>query len=142
MNVLFICSGNTCRSPMAQAYLQQLKPEWEIASAGTKKNCAGKPASEHAREVIRQNGGSLDEHRSQEFTSEMAQIYDIIYVMSKRNLQEAQEIAPGAAGKIRLLGGDKDIPNPFKGDLKKYQTVFACIKAAIDGFVNPAEPGK
>ena len=61
--------------------------------------------------------------------------------MSKRNLQEAEEIAPQAAGKIRLLVGDKDIPNPFKGDLEKYQTVFACIKAGIDAFVNSVDPG-
>jgi len=142
MKVLFICSGNTCRSPMAQAYLQSLKPDWEIASAGTKRNCAGKPASEHAGEVIRQNGGSLAAHISRKFTSEMAQKYDIIFVMSKRNLQEAVQIAPEAAGKIRLLGGDKDIPNPFKGDLKKYQDVFECIRAAIDGFVNSVDPGR
>jgi protein-tyrosine phosphatase len=127
---------------MAQAYLQSLKPDWEIASAGTKRNCAGKPASEHAGEVIRQNGGSLAAHISRKFTSEMAQKYDIIFVMSKRNLQEAVQIAPEAAGKIRLLGGDKDIPNPFKGDLKKYQDVFECIRAAIDGFVNSVDPGR
>ena len=142
MKVLLICSGNTCRSPMAQAYLQSLKPDWEIASAGTKRNCAGNPASEHAREVIRLNGGSLDEHTSQEFTSEMARNYDVIFVMSNRNLQDAEEIAPGAADKIRLLGGDKDIPNPFRGDLKKYQKVFTCIKAAIDGFVDSIDPGR
>ena len=142
MKVLFVCSGNTCRSPMAQAYLQQLKPEWETASAGTKKNGAGKPASEHAREVIRQNGGSLDGHSSQEFTSEMARNYDIIFVMAERNRKDVEKIAPESAGKIRLLGGDKDIPNPFKGDLKKYQRVFASIKAAIDGFVNSVDLGK
>ena len=142
MKVLFVCSGNTCRSPMAQAYLQQLKPDWEIASAGTKKNGAGKPASEHAREVIRQNGGSLDEHRSQELTSEMARNYDIIFVMAERNRKEVEKIAPEAADKIKLLGGDKDIPNPFKGDLNKYRRVFESIKAAIDGFVNSVGPGK
>ena len=141
MKVLFVCSGNTCRSPMAQAYLQQLKPDWEIASAGTKRNCAGKPASKHAAEVIRQNGGSLDEHRSKEFSSEMARNYDIIFVMAEQNRKDVEKIAPEAADKIRLLGGDKDIPNPFKGDLKKYQTVFACIKAAIEGFVNSVDPG-
>ena len=81
------------------------------------------------------------EHVSRQFTSEMAQKCDIIFVMSKRNLQEAEESAPQAAGKIRLLVGDKDIPNPFKGDLEKYQTVFACIKAGIDAFVNSVDPG-
>ena len=136
MRVLFICSGNTCRSPMAQAYLQTLKPEWEVASAGTREDCGGKPASDHAKEVIRQNGGSLDGHVSRRFTPEMAQNYDIIFVMEKKKLTDVQKTAPEAADKIKLLGGDKDIPNPFRGNLKKYQNVFACIKAAIDGYVN------
>ncbi len=51
-------------------------------------------------------------------------------------MTEAEAITPEAANKIKLLGGDKDIPNPFRGNLKKYQNVFARIKAEIDRYVN------
>ena len=78
-----------------------------VASAGTKKNCGGKSAGTYAQSVIAACGGSLADHVSAEFTSEMAAQYDIIFAMAKSDKADILKIAPDAETKVKLLGSEK-----------------------------------
>lgn len=85
LRVLFVCTGNTCRSPLAaialRAELGDDAALVEVSSAGTAAS-AGQPASEGSRRVAEADGFDLSEHRSRAVTAEMARAADWVFVMS------------------------------------------------------------
>lgn len=131
--VLIVCSGNTCRSPMAAAVLAALLADEgpagvSVASAGTSAN-SGAPASEGAYLVSLEMGIDLSAHRSQLLTAEMVQQADLILTMSAAHLRRVTEL--GGAGKAHLLasyasGGAsaEEVADPFGGDLSTYRQTF------------------
>ncbi|GAE92516.1 low molecular weight protein tyrosine phosphatase [Gracilibacillus boraciitolerans JCM 21714] len=82
MNILFVCTGNTCRSPMAQAILQR-KTNHHVQSAGIFAG-QGSPASEGASQVLRQQGISYD-HQSQPVTKELMEWADLVLTMTQQH---------------------------------------------------------
>lgn len=69
--------------------------------------------------------------RSARFTPELAREYDLLVAMTESHRQAMAEIAPSAAGKIRLLA-DGDVPDPFGGSVGHYTRVFEAMKPALD----------
>jgi len=113
--IMFICSGNTCRSPMAAGALKVLldknRPgKFEVISAGTGA-ATGFPATEFAVEASRIWNCDLSEHRSQPLTETLIEESDLILAMTTSHLRELIRLNPGAQHKYFLLKSFPD-PNP------------------------------
>ncbi len=86
MKILFVCSGNTCRSPLAEAVLKRMaedagRGDIEVSSAGTQA-WDGSPASDGSMLVGMERGLELSAHRSRQLTTEMLEEADIVIVMA------------------------------------------------------------
>jgi protein-tyrosine-phosphatase/tRNA A37 threonylcarbamoyladenosine synthetase subunit TsaC/SUA5/YrdC len=131
--VLFVCTGNTCRSPMAQAMMQQkIEERFPDASSGAVASvvaCSagisafgGDPASHGAAAAIRKFGGSLEQHQSTQLNSNLVEQADLILAMGGRHCQVIASQWPSVSHKVHLISPDgSEISDPFGGPLEVYQ---------------------
>lgn len=129
MNVLFVCTGNTCRSPMAQAIYQSITGE-EARSGGLGVNEA-LPVNPLALAALESLGITGFTHMSRQVTPEDMAWADKIYVMTQLHRSILAAVCPDAADRILLLGGDRDISDPFGGDLEVYTACCREIEQCI-----------
>ena len=147
--LLFVCSGNTCRSPLAAALMEQelerLGWQVEVRSAGVSA-ARGVPASHGSLRVGARNGLDLSEHRSRPVDDELLSWADLILVMSPGHLFRLG--AMGVAGKAAVLdafakGGAEEgaeVPDPFGGDDRDYEEVYRTLEELVGMAVHQLEP--
>ncbi len=127
--VLFVCTANICRSPMAAALTRQriaelgLSDQVDVCSAGIWAR-TGDKVSEGAATVLAGRGISLEEHQSQPMTDKLLQQADIVLVMEEEHRRSLFYLDPKHLRKVFLLtemvGGNDDITDPYGGPLEGY----------------------
>lgn len=132
MNILLVCTGNICRSPMAEGFHRQLLPMHEFISAGI---CAqeGAPADPLAVELMWQSGVDISAHRARQLSSWMMREADLVLVMERDQQKFVQRRYPTASTRIELLSGANgaDIPDPYLLGLPAFQRAHQLIRAAV-----------
>jgi protein-tyrosine-phosphatase len=139
--ILFVCSGNTCRSPLAEGLAKKLIAnglpfEARISSAGSSAT-EGQRASANALEVSRANGIDLSGHRSRLLNATMVRRADLIVTMGELHRHTVGVIEPTALDHTVQLtdfcdSHDGDIADPIGGDLAAYERIFDTIRECVE----------
>lgn len=121
IRALFVCTGNTCRSPMAEGLLRARLPKhWrglvEAESCGTGA-LPGMPATATAQQAARKRGFDISGHRSQPLTRDLVEEADLVVAMEDRHRRAVLDLAPGADVMLLDEGG---VPDPIGGSLDDY----------------------
>jgi len=145
--ILFICTGNSCRSVMAEALLKKIIKEKNrddviVSSAGIMM-LSGLGVSQGTKEVLAKEGIDFSNHRSQRVSAEMIRKSDLILVMEKIHEDAILRLAPEVKNRVFLLkefakikGNRLDIPDPIGKSLEFYEQTFAAIKEAVERISN------
>jgi protein-tyrosine-phosphatase len=140
MRLLFVCTGNTCRSPLAEALarreaIERGLSDVEVASAGTSA-WEGAPASDGALLVALERSLDLSNHRSQQLTRELVQSHDVVFAMGPHHVERAEAL--GGEGRTHLLTAfaagtptGRAINDPFGGDLDQYRDTLSELQGEI-----------
>ena len=142
-SLVFVCTGNVCRSPMAEHLLRRrLGPgsDWDVSSAGTSGGY-GLPASRTAVEALDEIGLDLSSHRSRPLTREAVDDASLVVVMTADHRDFIRAVSPGAMEKIFLLrsfdpAGAGDIEDPIGSSADTYRRVRDEIDRALPGLVS------
>ncbi|MET0786233.1 MAG: low molecular weight protein arginine phosphatase [Paenisporosarcina sp.] len=136
MNIYFVCTGNTCRSPMAEALFQaQNIPNMNVRSAGIYAMDGG-DISENAKHVISEKGIDFM-HFSRQVNEEDLRWADLILTMTTAHKQMLGQAFPFVIEKTFTLKeyarsyGSQDVSDPFGGDVQTYQKTFSELETLI-----------
>lgn len=148
--VTFVCTGNICRSPMAESILRRhlheagLADRVEVDSSGTEGWHAGKPADERTDATLRHAGYDTG-HAARHFDPAWFATYDLIIALDTGHLHTLRQLAPNnaAAEQVRLLRefdpeptADPNVPDPYYGDHTDFDHVRSLIESATPGLIN------
>ncbi len=139
--ILFVCSGNTCRSPLAEAIARALLPgrtgiDVDVASAGTSA-LEGSPASGFSIEVAKEHGLDLSTHEARVLDRAMVRDADLIVTMGVRHRDMVGALDPDALEYTYLLTNfsdqwDGEIPDPIGSGRDMYQRTYLVIRECVE----------
>jgi protein-tyrosine phosphatase len=153
--VCFVCSGNICRSPMAELVFRDLAQKAGIgaritsSSAGTGDWHVGEPADHRAIEALRRRGYDGATHRARQFDADWFDELDLVVALdrSHRRILDHWAGTPDNQAKIALLmdfaphhGEALDVPDPYYSDAEMFDSVLDLIVRACAGLVHQLEP--
>lgn len=134
MRRLVVCTGNTCRSPMAKALIEAMQPHGdEVQSAGL--SVTGAAASVYAVLALREKGIDLSFHKSQLLTADMVAWADEIGVMTPAHKVAVTSVFDVDPDRVTVLG--KGIPDPFGMGLEEYRMTRDVLEKAVREWLSP-----
>lgn len=138
MNILFVCTGNTCRSPMAEVILQNLAPNFNVQSAGIYAS-EGQDMNPQAQEVLL-NHQLASTHQSKQVTVDLMAWADYVFTMTATHKVMLEISFPEATEKVFTLKEfvkkdqdmSVDVVDPFGQSLDVYAATFAELTSLIE----------
>jgi protein-tyrosine phosphatase len=150
MNVLFVCMGNICRSPLAEALLKKKYADknlkGDVSSAGFESFFINEPPDSRAREIAEKYGLILS-GRARIFLKSDFDRFDKIYVMDTQNYRDVLDLARNENDKKKIdyllnvvdPGKNKTMPDPLRTGINDMDTVFHLMDVATDKIVEMAQ---
>ena len=133
-NVLMVCLGNICRSPLAQGVFEQLAQDYSITvdSAGTANYHSGASPDKRSQLTAKRHGIDISSQRARQFTTADFEDFDYIYVMDRTNLSNVLSLARNEqdSAKVALLLGEDEVEDPYYGGDDGFEIVYQKIDAA------------
>ncbi len=143
IKVLFVCTGNTCRSPIAEGAFKKYLAEklnfkvdeleqmgYKVSSAGII-GSSGHPATSEAVTACAAQGIDIKNHRNRGLSRELIEESDFIFTMEKIHLMRTLSLAPEAKNRCLLLAGNKEIPDPIGQPQRVYDNCVKVITKAV-----------
>ena len=132
-SILFVCTGNICRSPTAEAVLRRLAEEnalsLRIESAGLGDWHVGDPPDERAQLHARNRGYDLSRQRARQVKPRDFEEFDLILAMDRGHLRALQEMAPPKhRANLRLFVAGADVPDPYYGGAEGFERVLDLVE--------------
>ena len=144
MRILFVCTGNTCRSPLAEAIVKRMvsdagRTDIEVSSAGVQA-WAGSPASDEALLVGLERNLDISAHRSRPLTPEILDQSDLILAMSDSHIANVRRMRPDANVHLvtafaSVAGAARAIQDPYGGDLSVYRRTADDLQHELSGLL-------
>lgn len=141
MNIIFVCMGNTCRSPLGEGIMKaKLKeagrPDINVSSMGFM--AGGSPASKHSHDIAAEKGVDISNHRSRKLRFDELREADLVFAMEERMVDDILYYVPEIEGRIFALSqfpnkpGASDIADPHGGNKSRYQGTYDQIEAEVE----------
>ena len=139
-SILFVCSGNICRSPTAEGVLRSLCGkeglELRVESAGLGDWHVGQPPDERTQLHARKRGYDLSAQRARQVRPQDFEDFDLILAMDRGHLLALGRMAPAQhRTKIRLFAAGRDVPDPYYGGADGFEQVLDLVEAECRGLL-------
>lgn len=146
MNILMVCLGNICRSPLAQGimemYLEEKGLDWKVDSAGTGSWHIGEKPDRRSIQIAQKHDIDISLQRGRQFTMADFDHFDLILVMDASNYNDVVRLAPNdsAKEKVQLIlnyafpNSNRAVPDPYFDN--GFEEVYGLLNLAIDNIVN------